>query len=147
MVLANTISKMSHLICHEMHSSFSPGSLAQENLASPLTRSSPKVSAVTWNHSRLTLVNFLDRWISQMLISSKAFHLLSPSIRNQLIVIHAQPWEQLLRSMTTSVYFSLGPVDHIVRNVRNLYRDRVHNRLLIRFLSCHRQQNFKFSHQ
>ena len=147
MVPANTISKMSHLISHEMHSLSLRGYQAQENLASPLTRSSPKVSAVTWNHSRLTLVNFLDRWISQMLILLRVFHLPSPSIRNLPIEIHAQLWGRSLRCMTTSVYFSLVPVGHIVRNVRNLYRDRVHNRLLIRFLSCHQRQNFKFSHQ
>ena len=129
-----------------MHSSSLLDYLVQENLVSPLTLSLPRVNAAMWNHFLLTLANFLDRWISQMLISSKVSHLQFPSTRNQQIAIHAQQWERLPRSMTTCACSSLVPVGRTVRSVQNLFRDKVHNKLLIRFLNYHPPRNFRYLH-
>ena len=144
MVHANTISRMSRSIFRAMPSLSLPDYPVQENQALPSIRSLPRDSVAMWNHFRHTPANFLDRWISQMLTSSRVSHPQSLSTRNQLIAIHAQQWERLLRFMTTYVFSLREPVDRTARNAQSQFLGRVHNRSWTKFLNCLPQQNFKF---
>ena len=143
-MLANIISRMSLSNYQEIHSLSLLAYQVLGNQVSPLTQSSLKANAAMLNLSLHMPDNSLDRWINQMLISLKVSLRRYLSIKNLQIEILALLSEQLLKFMITCVCSLLVPVNHTVLPVAKQSLDKVHNKLLIKFLQCLQRPSFKF---
>ena len=140
----NTTLKMSPLICRVMPSSYLRAFQGRENPHSPLTQFLLKGSDAMLNHFQLTRASFLDKWINQMLILSKVFHLLFLSTRNPRIETRVRQSERLPRCMTTSDSYTHVLDDLIVLVAVKQSPNRLHKILLTKSLLLRPELNFRF---